>query len=634
VQPSKCPAGSFVSSQDELRCEPCASGTFSPTESINVGACTHDKSAPEACGAGLHFDPEALISRTRDDWVCVPCPVGFYSSGDAAADAGDQCLAKGKQKKNASPPTTAPTTAPTTDPTGRSRRTAAKSSPSNGPDNADPEWCPPGYIYNKGTSLTRNDWGCVMAPRLDAMCVRTTQTDAKSTLTGFATGMPERVLPFLKTLTASIKPAGYQRVEAVAEVFVVGRRFISDLERLPMPEGRPLLVVHDPPGGASFVSFSSVRVQSRITDSMKEETVGWSTEHEINIGKESAQEAPEVVALVCSPGMCLGNTQKISDAPMVEVDLHAGPTFSYSEDRTSGAISVEAQGASAKRGKENPFANEKEVIVDALEYTFTYQTSNGDGYIGGVGDAMLMPALTFEVRKMWAVTFNAVGGAGTMTTRLNHQTPQKLGYHAAKCIVVGRTDKTLVARPTLSAFWFIQTNDVETRVMPVLKEVAGDLKQRKKCKEREGGCCSAIDIASGCEEDRISGESDPLKSYCAWKHHRGKIPNSDACANGGCVEFHACQEIEAKLQHLADKEDDVDNPAYKAIRAFQDWVNTLDRNYRKNAAVAAGSGAATVVRYREYDASQDDNLSPGTAGDATVGGAWTDITAENHRKDR
>lgn len=36
------------------------------------------------------------------------------------------------------------------------------------------------------------------------------------------------------------------------------------MERLPLPEGAPLLTLHDPPGGGSFASYQNVRAVTTI----------------------------------------------------------------------------------------------------------------------------------------------------------------------------------------------------------------------------------------------------------------------------------------------------------------------------------------------------------------------------------
>ena len=67
--------------------------------------------------------------------------------------------------------------------------------------------------------------------------------------------MPELVQPFTKTYHASLVVPGHSRVKTETVVVVVGSRFVSDAEVVPFPQSRPLLVLHDPPGGGSFVSL-------------------------------------------------------------------------------------------------------------------------------------------------------------------------------------------------------------------------------------------------------------------------------------------------------------------------------------------------------------------------------------------
>jgi len=96
--------------------------------------------------------------------------------------------------------------------------------------------------------------------RFIALCAKAgsaAKSNARVTL-DLQLGIPSAVTPFTRALTATMRVPGHQRAESVAVLVAVGLRFLTDLERVPFPEGRPLLMLHDPPGGSSFSSFQNV----------------------------------------------------------------------------------------------------------------------------------------------------------------------------------------------------------------------------------------------------------------------------------------------------------------------------------------------------------------------------------------
>ena len=95
------------------------------------------------------------------------------------------------------------------------------------------------------------------SPRFGAMCLRS-ETRSKATVRlELQVGMPSAVAPYSRTLRASMDTRGYARSSATLRVVVTGDRFMGDLERVPFPEGLPLLVLHDPPGSRSFARYEN-----------------------------------------------------------------------------------------------------------------------------------------------------------------------------------------------------------------------------------------------------------------------------------------------------------------------------------------------------------------------------------------
>ena len=106
----------------------------------------------------------------------------------------------------------------------------------------------------------------VVNARYSAMCVQSSTKTKARVSQKLQVGMPNTVKPYSRSLTATVRAAGYPATEQIANVVVVGNRFLSDKERVPFPEGHPLTVLHDPPGGESYSAFENARAAVTFTE--------------------------------------------------------------------------------------------------------------------------------------------------------------------------------------------------------------------------------------------------------------------------------------------------------------------------------------------------------------------------------
>lgn len=160
------------------------------------------KILPKECSRGMYL--KLGQSSTTDDFKCRHCPPGKYSD---SVSSNTTC-------KN-------------------------KVLPKN---------CEPGEEAHRGDDPTTDDWFCTPKPIIQVACAQYTQIMSRSTVEGLVIGLPERIAPFMKSYKASMRTRGHGRTDLYTRVVVEGERFVSDAERIGFPEGRPLLVLHDPPG--------------------------------------------------------------------------------------------------------------------------------------------------------------------------------------------------------------------------------------------------------------------------------------------------------------------------------------------------------------------------------------------------
>ena len=215
--PGRCNAGEQVAS-DKESCDPCAAGKFNKYVTTSQTACL-SKTRPSRCESGQYVS--LGTSALRNDWRCATCSVGQYRKDGfdvtwitaGASDTVPEEQASCDQKDGEPPGSCSDAAADHYDPTS---------------------------TFFRGVSTTRNDYECQPRPISVALCQRHYKENTVSALGGLRAGMPELQQPFTKLYHASIVTPGYGRVKTEAAVVVVGSRFVSDAERVPFPQSRPL----------------------------------------------------------------------------------------------------------------------------------------------------------------------------------------------------------------------------------------------------------------------------------------------------------------------------------------------------------------------------------------------------------
>lgn len=484
-----CPPGKFV--ENITTCTTCPKGTFSNAKS-DAAKCTAKK-MPTGCEAG-HF-LSLGNSAGRDDYRCAACPAGQYMSYSKATDRQQDLDIEDAAGSSISDGSLTCKTllewlgsAGVCTDSNVQHYDWAQSCPAHCAqltqktatkciekrllvNDVGVEKCGPGTEASYGESRVANDWFCEPKTRATALCMKEVETSAHSLVPGIYIGLPERIEPFVKSYSASMRSPGHPRSDVSVGVVVEGERFISDAERVPFPEGRPLLVLHDPPGGGSFAAFHNVLATTTVAEHVSTVEAGEEFESKATFGSKAEFEFGISLAVAAAPmgiGPIVG-TYTMPPGTKVEWDFKGGPQFDMEHKVTSGS--------------------EATVELDSSSVEFTYATSPGADKAGPASDVFLVPSLFFEVTQVWVVS---------------------LSDKEEGCLAQGRDEKTLSVRKDLSGFAFTVANDVETRVLPLLKEVAADVGFRINC-ENDGNCCTPAEELMDCK-------ARTLRERCSFLH--------------------------------------------------------------------------------------------------------------------
>ena len=224
--PGNCLPGQQVAA-DKSSCMACPAGTYNSHFTKSLAACT-PKALVQSCRRG-----ERLLmgkGTQRDDWRCTRCPAGFF-------------------EEQARSITWLPSSAPASPPTPENRLVLTCTEKSKVVCDA------PATSLDEGTSATYDDWRCRPLPTSVAMCTKQIKKEYRSILQNVQVGMPELLPPFTKEYVASIKVPGHPRTKLRTVAAITGARHVSDQERVALPKSKPLMIVHDPPGGNSFAAY-------------------------------------------------------------------------------------------------------------------------------------------------------------------------------------------------------------------------------------------------------------------------------------------------------------------------------------------------------------------------------------------
>ena len=223
--PGDCLPGQQVA-PDKINCMACPVGTYNKKFTKSLTAC-EPKSLVQSCRRG-----ERLLmgeGTQRDDWRCTRCPAGFFA---------EQARSITWLPSSAQSP-----------PTPESNLVLTCTEKSKVVCDA------PATSLDEGMSATYDDWRCKPRPTSVAMCTKQVKKLFRSTLQDVQVGMPELLPPFTKEYVASIKVPGHPRTKLRTVAAITGARHVSDQERVALPKCKPIMIVHDPPGGKSFAGY-------------------------------------------------------------------------------------------------------------------------------------------------------------------------------------------------------------------------------------------------------------------------------------------------------------------------------------------------------------------------------------------
>ena len=269
-------------------------------------------------------------------------------------------------------------------------------------------------------------------------------------------------------------------------------------------------------------------------------------------------------------------------------------------------------------------ASDVEDLVNKIEFSYSYTTADEADKAGPASDAFLVPAMFYDVTRVWMVSY----------------------YN---CEINGFPSTSLVANADLSGFAFTQANDIETRTMPTLLAAKEAVTFRELCFDRPGSdaCCRESDTDRGCNatnlqeycdwflvvtspeqrqeaawRDCYAVDENRFKSLCKSEGKCNRKGTKYTDVRGYCDALVASYSAvsAAQLQKNADAglPNDVgqcmafeDSGAIK--QAYKHWNSILYRNYMHHRVVRCGS-ACDDAPY-QYD--EDDLVSPGAVIDRT-----------------
>ena len=573
IVPGRCGPG-FQVANNGVDCAACKSGTFSPSFTTSKAAC-QNKTRVASCAPGRTLSTPG--SASRDDWKCTICALGKYQGLLNLIKWSDNGTVVDRSELACTDKT------------------------------AVADCVEPGTEFSRGNSAVDNDWGCYPRPETVTLCKRDYSFNTRSTLTGLRAGMPRQVLPFTAWYEASLRVPGQDKVTSKVHVAIIGERYESDAERVAFPQSRPLLVLHDPPGGNSFSAFANedVAITTRDTDHQTERWVGLGASGEFGGGLA---------------------TEISIDAQLSPMGLGVGTeiTTVNTEWLIKGAVDTNVKTLAGGSAETTSDATNK------IYLAFTYQTSPDPDKAGPASDAFLVPAVWFDVIRVW-----------------------KVGY--GNCNLFGMPGTTLKANADLSGFAFVTTNDAETRALPTLREQMSYVAYRKRC-IAEKICCRGNlpeddnyytdDVSLGCQANDLAGYCDFVhlvqspadRKKSGWRDCLNVYENIDKAKcknkrNGGCrfdrtplrantavaadtVEQYCTQLV--ALYPTATAEEQESNAllgrpntvaectefedSLAAVNAYKDWAFVLDRNYKHH---EKARNKDSVVRYPRYEGCVD-----------------------------
>ena len=333
-------------------------------------------------------------------------------------------------------------------------------------------------------------------PRYSALCTLDLPIQA-SVVQELQVGLPgSTAATLVRSVSATMQTAGHPRTVQTAHAVIVGEYFDKDEEAVPYPKGQPLLVLHDPPGGASFSEFQNLQISSTITHKGRK----------VLQGATHALGAKSTVEPKLNPetGACVGVGVAVCNAfnyPGLEgkYNVNVGATFNSMTPGTArtplcplcpelfvplgGVDGDVSQHIKDRNGDAIAGVTDSQKLdpTTELELSITYKTSADANSAGPAADMFLMPAGTIQLTSTHLVSVTESGDT---------------------CTLSRAPDSSMVIMWHLAGFYFISAGDIETRVLPQLStdlfRKTCDYDSSPKCVHAASASASSADILA-CE---------------------------------------------------------------------------------------------------------------------------------------
>lgn len=183
--------------------------------------------------------------------------------------------------------------------------------------------------------------------------------------------------PFTKLFTVAMHKAPHPPVKHSAHVVVVGDRIKSKFFSVPFPRFKPLMVVQDPPGGLSSVTYSKSQTTYSIRSTSAE------TFHGLVNRKETAPVKIEQESLACAGG------------------LFMKCTLTHAVESKPFVFSVEHKHSWGVKNQDKNFATET-----SWHFSIDMSTSDDPDMAGERSDMFLVPALNVIWLETDEIFFN------------------------------------------------------------------------------------------------------------------------------------------------------------------------------------------------------------------------------------
>jgi hypothetical protein len=425
-------------------------------------------------------------------------------------------------------------------------------------------------------------FGSQDTPRYSTLCERASVHDVSYSPSHLRVGLPgQTARSSIRSITATMQVAGHPLVVHREHAVITGDRWISDLNAVPFPRGKPLLVLHDPPGGASSSTFENVRIRTEFAHKGKKVKVGTTRAETGDTGileHEITQDICMSTGMAPGPQPCLGLTK----GGKIEAYVHVLDN-SHADLKESG-------GETTRLLPDN-----------AVEISVSYSTSAEPDAAGPMADMFLMPSGTIEISTTHFVGVDKGQGLG-------------VNKGEGQCKIIGKSSTSMRVLLQLNGFYFISAADVESRVIPQLKEVllrpecdAEAQREGASTREKAEKCCVAFDkdMIEKCQASYFSltdeereqlDDTNPWDRWCTGLNDGDEDGIIDACEHkdetvdnpidtlleycqSTCPDPKNCDEWMTKCTDLDAWDKLSEDDRTRVGDAKDNWIEALERNY-------------------------------------------------------